>query len=117
MTRALGTFRADTRFLYTELAGAWLYFAFVEVIVLRLFDDLRLWRLLCLGMLLSDVPYFYSTAQAVGGCMYLDYFSIAPFSCYWRLSVTRISSPLLYRIYNQLFSIAKTGAKELMIDY
>lgn len=67
MTRDTGLITPDTRFLYTELGGAWLYFAFVEAVVLRQFDDLRLWRLLCLAMLLSDVAYCHSVAQAVGG--------------------------------------------------
>jgi len=67
MTRNSATFDASTAFLYTELGGSWLYFAFNEAIVLRLFDDLRLWRVLCMGMLLSDAAYCYSVAQAVGG--------------------------------------------------
>lgn len=67
MTRATGTISPSSSFLYTELGGAWLYFAFVEAVVLRLFDDQRLWRVLCLGMLLSDVAYIHSAAQAVGG--------------------------------------------------
>jgi hypothetical protein len=67
MTRNSASFEPSTAFLYTELGGAWLYFAFVEVVVLRRFDDLRLWRYLCLGMLLSDAAYCHSVAQAVGG--------------------------------------------------
>lgn len=67
MTRNLGIYTPDSTFLYTELGGAWLYFAFVEAVVLRQFDDLRLWRLLCAAMLLSDIAYCHSVAQAVGG--------------------------------------------------
>ncbi len=67
MTRDAAVFRPETCFLYTELGGAWLYFAFVEAVVFRKFDDLRLWRLLCAAMLLSDVAYCHSVAQAVGG--------------------------------------------------
>jgi len=67
MTRGSGAFAAGSTFLYTELGGAWLYFAFVEAVVLRVFDDVRLWRLLCAGMLLSDAAYCHSAAQAVGG--------------------------------------------------
>jgi hypothetical protein len=55
------------QFLYTQLGGAWLMFAFNEAVVLRLVDDLRVWRLLCLGMLVSDVVYHVSSVQAVGG--------------------------------------------------
>lgn len=55
-------------FLYTQLGGGWLYFAFVEAVVLRLYPtDTRLWWLLCVGMLLSDTAYAHGCAQAVGG--------------------------------------------------
>ncbi|KAL1848936.1 hypothetical protein VTK73DRAFT_9981 [Phialemonium thermophilum] len=67
MTRGATFFLPDTAFVYTELGGAWLLFAFLEAVVLRAFDDLRLWRLLCAGMLLSDAAYCHSAAQAVGG--------------------------------------------------
>ncbi|KAG8160650.1 hypothetical protein KVR01_008914 [Diaporthe batatas] len=67
ITRHSVSFSPDTTCLYTSLGGAWLYFAFVEAVVLRLFDDLSLWRVLCLGMLLSDLAFYHSTAQAVGG--------------------------------------------------
>lgn len=60
-------FDDSTQFIYTELAGAWLYFAFTEAIVLRLVDNISVWRLLCMGMLLSDIAYCHSCAQAVGG--------------------------------------------------
>lgn len=67
VTRHSVTFTPDTAFLYTGLGGAWLYFAFVEAVVLRLFDDLSLWRFLCFGMLFSDFLFLHSMAQAVGG--------------------------------------------------
>ncbi|KAK2012831.1 hypothetical protein LZ32DRAFT_691589 [Colletotrichum eremochloae] len=67
MTRNAVPYAPNTQFLYTQLGGGWLFFAFVEGVVLRLFDDLNLWRVVCAGMLLSDAAYFHSTAQAVGG--------------------------------------------------
>ena len=57
----------STHFIYTELAGGWLHFAFTEGVVLRLVDDVRTWRLLCIGMLLSDIAYCHSCAEALGG--------------------------------------------------
>lgn len=39
VTRHSVTFSPDTTFLYTALAGAWLYFAFVEAVVLRATDE------------------------------------------------------------------------------
>ncbi|KAJ6443603.1 suppressor protein stp22 of temperature-sensitive alpha-factor receptor and arginine permease [Purpureocillium lavendulum] len=67
ITRHGDTFEPNSTFLYTAMGGSWLYFAFIEAVVLRLFDDLRLWRVLCAGMLLSDAAFCHSTAQAVGG--------------------------------------------------
>ncbi|EPE08128.1 hypothetical protein F503_00911 [Ophiostoma piceae UAMH 11346] len=59
---------ASTRFIYTQLGGGWLYFAFVEAVVLRMYpNDRRLWQLLCVGMLLSDTAYAQGCAQAFGG--------------------------------------------------
>ena len=58
MTRGvLNAVTPSDHFIYTELAGGWLYFAFTEGVVLRLVDDRRTWRLLCMGMLLSDIAY------------------------------------------------------------
>lgn len=67
MTRESISFSQDTQFLYTQLSGGFVYFAFIEAVLLRTFDDRRLWRMVCLGMLLSDIAYIHSTAQAVGG--------------------------------------------------
>lgn len=68
MTRqALTTIEPASEFIYTELLGGWLHLAFTEAVVLRLVDDYRVWRLLCIGMLLSDAAYVHSCAQGVGG--------------------------------------------------
>lgn len=68
MTRhAFTSIEPASEFIYTELLGGWLHFAFTEAVVLRLVDDYRAWRLLCVGMLLSDAAYVHSCAQALGG--------------------------------------------------
>lgn len=67
MTRDTVAHSAPTTFLYTTIGGGWLYFAFVGAVVLRIFDDLRLWRYLCVGMILSDIANGHAVAQAVGG--------------------------------------------------
>ncbi|KAK6412306.1 hypothetical protein LTR95_017987, partial [Oleoguttula sp. CCFEE 5521] len=54
-------------FVYTQLAGAWCVIAFVEGILLRQVDDLKVWKLVCMAMLCSDALYTHSMAQAVGG--------------------------------------------------
>ncbi len=73
MTRDLVPFTTGSKFIYTTMGGSWLYFAFVEAVVMRLFDDVRLWRVLCAGMLFSDAAYCYAIAQALGGwAVWLD---------------------------------------------
>ncbi|SPO02233.1 uncharacterized protein DNG_04906 [Cephalotrichum gorgonifer] len=67
MTRSSVTYDPATQFLYTELAGAWLFLVFLEVLALRQLDDLRVWRWICTGGLLQDALYAWSVAQAVGG--------------------------------------------------
>ncbi len=67
LTRELVPFREDTSFLYSQLSGRWLLVAFIELFILNNFDDRRLWRTLCLGMLLTDATYLHGCAQAVGG--------------------------------------------------
>ncbi|EFQ32022.1 hypothetical protein CGRA01v4_08380 [Colletotrichum graminicola] len=67
VTRNAMPYAPNMQFLYTQVGGGWLFFAFIEGVVLRLFDDLNLWRVVCAGMLLSDAAYVQSTAQAVGG--------------------------------------------------
>ena len=68
MTRhALTTIDPASEFIYTQLLGGWLHFAFTEGVVLRFVDDYRVWRLLCVGMLVSDALFLHSCAQAIGG--------------------------------------------------
>ncbi|KAF9872324.1 hypothetical protein CkaCkLH20_10151 [Colletotrichum karsti] len=67
LSRNAHPFEESTRFVFTQLSGSWLFFAFTEGVVLRLFDDLSLWRVVSAGMLLSDAAYCHGTAQAVGG--------------------------------------------------
>lgn len=67
MTRDTVGYDPATAFLYTQLCGAWLVFAINEALVLRLVDNRRVWKLMCLGMLASDFCYMHSCAQANGG--------------------------------------------------
>lgn len=67
LTRNVGTHDPATSFLFTQLAGAWVMFAFEEAVLLRLVDELRVWKLVCMGMLLSDAFYCWSCVMAVGG--------------------------------------------------
>ncbi|CAI4218627.1 unnamed protein product [Parascedosporium putredinis] len=71
MTRSETAYDERTRFLYTELAGSWLMFAFFEAVGLRVLargDDggRRAWRVVCAAGLLQDALYVVSMGQAVG---------------------------------------------------
>ncbi|TQV99400.1 hypothetical protein V2A60_004878 [Cordyceps javanica] len=67
MTRGAFPFTESETFMYTTVGGSWIYFAFIEAVVMRLFDDVRLWRYLCAGILINDLAYCHAIAQAVGG--------------------------------------------------
>lgn len=69
LTRGAGAaaYVPSHQWIYTQLAGGWLVIVFCEGVILRLVDDLRVWRLVCIGVLLSDALYTHSCAQAVGG--------------------------------------------------
>ncbi|EGX91408.1 hypothetical protein CCM_05566 [Cordyceps militaris CM01] len=67
MTRDAFPLSPSETYIYTTVGGSWIYFAFLEAVVMRLFDDVRLWRYLCAGILMNDAVYCHATAQAVGG--------------------------------------------------
>jgi hypothetical protein len=67
LTRNTIPYDPRSDFLYSAMAGGWLVIVFIEVVMLRAFDDVRLWKYLCASILLSDGLYAVSAAQAVGG--------------------------------------------------
>lgn len=69
LTRGQGAAAYDPslQWILTQLAGGWLLIVFLEAVILTLVDDLRVWRLVCVAMLLSDICYTHSCAQALGG--------------------------------------------------
>ena len=52
--------------IFDQLAGAWLFLAFSEAIILRRTDDINEWKLHLAGLLCSDVFYFYYYYTAMG---------------------------------------------------
>ncbi|OAR01510.1 hypothetical protein LLEC1_02608 [Akanthomyces lecanii] len=96
MTRGAAPLAASETFMYTTVGGSWMYFAFIQAVVMRLFDDVRLWRYLCAGILISDAAYCHAIAQAVGGwSVWLDVASWTKddhmvFWATWPLVVVRI---------------------------
>lgn len=97
MTRNSATFESDMGFLYTTAGGAWVYFASIELIMLRFSDDVRLWRLLCLCMLFSDAACCYGTIQAVGG--WSSWIMISEWTIDERVSVLLTACMMLIRAH------------------
>lgn len=138
-TRHLVSFTPDTKFLYTALGGSWLFFAFVEAVILRFFDEyvnlenwlqyldrlklpgssfsvrmlifklhsLSLWRVLCLGMLLSDIPFMFSMAQGVGG--WDHFFNLAEWTVEDWVATASTAPMVLTRIFIVLGIGLRTG--------
>lgn len=67
MTRSSILYDPSSQHLYTQIGSLWLLFAFNEAVILRLYDDVRLWKLLCVSMLLSDAGHNWSMVQGLGG--------------------------------------------------
>lgn len=58
---------ASPRTAWLTHNSGWAHIAFSEAVILRLVDDVKVWKLICIGVLLSDALYCHSMAQAVGG--------------------------------------------------
>lgn len=67
VTHSTTNYLPENNYLYTQLGGTWICFAFNEAVVLRLADDLRVWKLLCWGMLICDVVNHIGSVQSLGG--------------------------------------------------
>ncbi|KAI9702100.1 MAG: hypothetical protein M1836_001444 [Candelina mexicana] len=55
-----------TQLLLSQIAGCYLLFALNLAIVLRCTSDLRCWRMILLGCLLSDLAHIYAAWEAMG---------------------------------------------------
>ncbi|KAM5344413.1 hypothetical protein ACJ41O_012950 [Fusarium nematophilum] len=62
----------DNQVIYDNLAGAYALFAFNEAVLLRLTNDLRVWRGLFIGILLCDVLHLHASWAALGGEVFWD---------------------------------------------
>jgi hypothetical protein len=57
--------------LFTHMAGSWLMFSFHDVVTLRVYQDVRVWKYILGAAILSDVGYIVGVAQGMG----LEWFS------------------------------------------
>lgn len=61
----------STRMVMLQLANLYLVFAFNEVFILRTTSDIRIWKVLVWGMLISDFGHLYSIAgHSMGAGVY-----------------------------------------------
>lgn len=61
------TYTASHQVLYDMLAATYVLFAFNEAVVLRLTNDLTVWKAILCGILLCDSIHLYASWAALGG--------------------------------------------------
>ncbi|KAI8935743.1 hypothetical protein NX059_007263 [Plenodomus lindquistii] len=66
-------YNASSQIIYNQLATTYLFFAFIEAVVLRVVHDLRAWRTIVFGLALCDVGHVYAAwcemgVEGVKGC-------------------------------------------------
>lgn len=65
------TLPASTSIVLTQLANLYAMFAVNEALVLRVTNDMRVWRAVLFGLLLADLGHLYSVAE-LGNGIYWD---------------------------------------------
>ncbi len=60
------SYTASHQVVYDMLAATYVLFAFNEAVLLRLTDDLRIWRTVLIGILLCDSIHLYGSCAALG---------------------------------------------------
>jgi hypothetical protein len=66
-SRGTLSYDPSTQVLYDQLAGMWAFLALIEALVLGGSDDLRVWKRVCVCLLVCDAFYYYSVVGPVGG--------------------------------------------------
>lgn len=85
-------------------------FAFNESVILWLYDDLKLWKLMCWGMLISDLVYHVSAVQAVGG--WERFLGVGGWNLFdWAVAVSA-AGPAAVRVWICLFAGQKGGREK-----
>jgi len=65
-------YNASSQIVYDQLASSYLFFAFVEGVLLRVVDNLRMWRWIVAALLLCDVGHCYAAWCEIGTDGLLD---------------------------------------------
>lgn len=65
-------YRADHQIMFDQLAATYILFAFNQAIVLRMTNDLRVWKGIITGILICDVVHLYGAWNVMGTQAFLD---------------------------------------------
>lgn len=65
-------YAADNQVIYDQLAATYTLFALNEAIVLRVTNDLRVWKAILGGILICDAIHLYGSWAALGGAVFWD---------------------------------------------
>jgi hypothetical protein len=69
---ATSRYTATSQIVYDQLASTYLLFAFIEGVVLRVVDDIRVWRYIVFGLALCDAGHIYAAWCEMGTEMVLS---------------------------------------------
>jgi len=58
--------------IYDQVAATYTLFAFNEAVVLRVTNDLRVWKTILLGILVCDIIHLYASYTALGAATFWD---------------------------------------------
>ncbi|KAI5461768.1 hypothetical protein BGZ63DRAFT_424630 [Mariannaea sp. PMI_226] len=67
---ATAKYAPDNQVIYDYLAATYALFAFNEAVVLRLTNDLRVWKGIVVGILLCDAIHLYGSWAELGSTMF-----------------------------------------------
>ena len=58
--------------IFDQLAGTYTLFAFNEAVVLRVTNDIRVWKAILVGILICDMIHLYASYTALGATVFWD---------------------------------------------
>lgn len=105
---ATTSYNASSQIVYNQLASAYLLFAFIEGVLLRVVDDMRVWKYIVFGLALCDAGHCYAAWCEMGTVWMFN-----PMLWSQKDTVTNVLNwlPLLTRIC-VLLDVGMTGDKK-----
>lgn len=103
---ATAVYAPDSQVIFNQLAATYLLFAFNEGVVLRITKDLKIWKIMLLGIMLCDFVHLYASWCVMGTAVFIRPWVWRPED--W-LAVGTIWAPLFVR----LAFLAEVGIKRV----